>query len=227
MVTLAANNNYTSGTTLTGGTLSYTNDASIGGASTPITFNGGLLMVPIGTANDLGTHVVNWTTFNGGFDVQATDTFTVTQQLQGTGSLTKAGFGTLVLTNQNLYTGSTSIYAGTLQLSGGTDRLPAASAITITAGGVLDLGGNTQDTGANVTLAGGTIQHGTLNNTGSNPYYVQAGTVSAVLAGTAAFNKSTTGTLTLSASNSYTGGTTINAGMLQLSGPAVCPATIQ
>ena len=184
-------------------------------------------MVPIGTANDLGTHVVNWTTFNGGFDVQATDTFTVTQSLQGTGSLIKAGSGTLVLTNQSFYTGSTSIYAGTLQLSGGTDRLPAASAITITPGGVLDLGGNTQDASANVTLVGGTIQHGTLSNTGSNPYYGQAGTISAVLAGTAGLNKSTTGTLVLSAANTYSGGTTINAGMLQLSALAVCPATIQ
>ena len=214
-VVLQGNNDYSGGTSLNGGTLSYTNDASIGGASSAINFNGGLLMVPVATANDLGSHVVNWTTFNGGFDVTTGDTFTVTQSISGTGSLTKGGAGTLVLTGQSSYSGGTNIYFGTLRLSGGADRLPTTSAITVTGGGTLDLGANTQNTTGNITFAGGTVQNGTLTNTGTS-YYGQSGAVSAILGGTVGLTKSTTGTLSLSGANTYSGGTIINAGMLQL-----------
>jgi fibronectin-binding autotransporter adhesin len=226
LVVLQGSNDYGNGTTLNGGTLSYTDNNSIGGAASAITFNGGLLMVPVGTANDLGSHVVNWSSFNGGFDVTPGDTLTITQQISGSGSLTKGGAGTLVLTNQNYYSGGTNIYYGTLQLSGGTNRLPTTGSIVVTTG-TLDLGGNTQDiTSGNVTVAGGTIQNGTLNKTDiTNPIYAQSGTISAKITGTTALSKTTSGTLTLTAANTYSGGTTINNGLLQLSGAGRLPTT--
>ncbi len=198
-VVLQSDNNYTGGTILNSGTLSYTNDASIGGAATPITFNGGILMVPAGTANDLGLHSpnVNWTTFNGGFDIPDGATFTVTQVIGGAGSLTKGGAGTLTLTNQSTYTGGTNVYYGILQLSGGSNRLPTGGSIVVTAGGTLNLGNGTQTTGGDVTIAGGNILTGTINKTGTNPYYAQSGSVSAILTGVGGLNKSTTGTLIL------------------------------
>jgi len=216
LVVLSGSNDYTGGTTLNGGTLSYTNDNSIGGALSAITFNGGTLTVPAGTANDLGSHTVNWSTFNGGFNVTTGDTFTVTQQMQGAGSLTKDGAGTLTLTNSNTFTGGTTLNAGTLQLSGGDNRLAATGAITIT-GGTLDLGGNTQNTSGAVAFQGGTVTNGTIYKTGA-AYNAQSGTVSAILTGTAGMTKSGSDLLTLSAANTYTGGTTINSGFLQLSG---------
>ncbi len=228
LVVLQSNNDYTGGTTLNSGTLSYANDASIGGATSAIAFNGGMLMAPAGTAADLGnTHTVNWDSFNGGFDVPDGASLTITKPLGSsvsTGSLTKGGAGTLVLSGQSLYTGGTNVYFGTLQLSGGNDRLSTTGSIVVTAGGTLNLGANTQTTSGDVTIAGGTISNGTIKKTG-NAYVGQSGTVSAVLTDDAAMTavglvKSTTGTLTLTASNTYRGGTTINAGTLQLSGAA-------
>ena len=66
-----------------------------------------------------------------------------------------------------------------------------------------------------MTLAGGVITNGTL--TGS-AYNLQAGAVSAVLAGNAALTKTGTGVATLTASNTYTGATAINAGELKVNG---------
>ena len=63
------------------------------------------------------------------------------------------------------------------------------------------------------TLTNGTLQNGTLTATS---YALQNGSVSAVLVGSAAVTKSTAGTVVLSASNTYTGGTTVAAGTLQL-----------
>ena len=77
---------------------------------------------------------------------------------------------------------------------------------------ILDLGGSNATIGA-LTLAGGTLQNGTLN---ASSYALQNGTVAAILSGGGAVSKSTSGTVFLSAVNSYTGGTTISQGLLQL-----------
>ena len=58
-------------------------------------------------------------------------------------------------------------------------------------------------------------QDGTIVNNGA-AYDGQAGTVSASLQGAAGLNKTTGGTLVLSGSNDYSGGTTVSAGVLQL-----------
>jgi autotransporter-associated beta strand protein len=129
--------------------------------------------------------------------------------ITGAASWTKTGGGILSLYAHNLYSGGTTVNAGTLTLSGGIDTLNPVGAITVN-GGILGLGGNTQDTSAGVTVTGGTVQNGTINNTGAL-YNMQAGTVTAVLAGTAGLTKTTTGTLVLSGANTYTGVTTIGA----------------
>ena len=84
------------------------------------------------------------------------------------------------------------------------------------AGGTLDLGGTTQAQNGGVTLAGGTIQNGTLSSSGI--FNMQSGMVSAVLAGTGALSQTTAGSAVLTGANTYTGGTTISAGTLALSG---------
>jgi autotransporter-associated beta strand protein len=76
----------------------------------------------------------------------------------------------------------------------------------------LNLGTFNQTLGA-LTLSGGTI-NGSSGSLTASDLQVQSGALNASLAGSAALTKSTAGTVTLTAANSYTGGTTINAGTL-------------
>lgn len=87
------------GVKISGGVeLVVTNHNQIGGASAPINFNGGYIQFPAGTAT-FGTHVINATTFNGGIDVPAGETFTVDREIGEVGSTSgtfgKRGTGTL------------------------------------------------------------------------------------------------------------------------------------
>jgi len=107
----------------------------------------------------------------------------------GTGTLTKAGSGTLTLSSANAYSGATYLKEGTLTLSGSGSILN--SAITIQ-GGSISLGNTTAETGsgrvsdsAEITSNGGTI---TYNNTsGTNVYAEMIGSV-ALTSGPLNFN---------------------------------------
>lgn len=70
-----------------------------------------------------------------------------------------------------------------------------------------------------LTLVNGSIT-GTTGVVTAGAYDVRSGTISAILNGTGALTKNTTGTVTLSGNNSYSGGTTINAGILRVAADA-------
>ena len=151
---------------------------------------------------------------------------TMTNRITGSGSLTIAGTTyTLTLTDTaNNYTGGTIVQSGELKASAAGVLGSTSGALTVS-GGTLDLGTASQTVGA-VTISSGTIQDGTLTGTS---YACQGGTVSAVLAGSAAMTKSTTNTLTLSGANTYTGINTISLGLLQISADAnlgAAPASV-
>jgi autotransporter-associated beta strand protein len=135
----------------------------------------------------------------------------------GSGGVTKTGAGTMTLSNQNTYTGLTRIDAGTLALAHATNTLADTGTVNVN-GGTLALGSNSDTVGA-VTLTSGSITSstGTLTGTGS-AYDVRSGSVSTKLAGTVGLNKSTSGTVTLTGDNSYTGATSITGGTLHIDG---------
>jgi autotransporter-associated beta strand protein len=134
----------------------------------------------------------------------------------GTTGLTKTTSGTLTLTGTNTYTGSTTINEGTLIASGGLAIADTGAVVLANvAGATFDVaasetigslaGGGT--TGGNVSLGANTLTTGDATNTNF------AGVISG--AG-GALTKQGLGILTLSGTNSYTGGTTVTSGSLQV-----------
>ena len=157
-------------------------------------------------------------------------------------SLTHSGTGTTQLTAANTYTGMTTVnggeldlntgggqaIAGNLTVTGGTAKLlqvsqiNTASSVSVS-GGTFDINSNSQ-TLAGVQLTGGSIigTSGVLTSTGT--FDMQNGSVSAILAGSVGLTKTSDGTVTLSAANTYTGQTDVTAGTLTTSGTMVTTA---
>jgi len=118
--------------------------------------------------------------------------------------------GAITLSGANTFSNLAVVANSTVTLSGANAFLGSTNAgIRITGTGVLDLGGLARTNGA-FTLDTGTLRNGTL--TASSYALTNAGTISAVLAGSGALTKSGAGTAVLSGANTYTGATTISNG---------------
>src|SRR4030095_7469954 len=106
-------------------------DANLGAASGALNFNGGRLGVTGGGFTST-SRTINWGAGGGGFDVAGGLTFFVSQSLRTGGGLTKAGAGTLVVSGNNGFSGTSALNAGTLQLASSTalrpSTLPSVSA---------------------------------------------------------------------------------------------------
>ena len=133
-------------------------------------------------------------------------------------TLTFQGGGLLIFNAANSYTGLTTITAGTLRE--GISNAISTGGLTVNGStAVFDLGASHTDSVGTVTLAGG----GSINGTGTSAltstgtFEMQSGSVSAILAGSGiALNKTTSGTVTLSGANTYTGATSVSAGVLNI-----------
>jgi fibronectin-binding autotransporter adhesin len=139
--TLTASNTYTGGTFLNGGTLSVAADANLGDASGGLTFDGGTLQnrAAFTTARDI--------TLNAGGGTFQTDAdLTVSGVVDGSGSLTKTGAGTLTLTGVNGYTGGTTVSDGRLiaSVTGALGTGPVTIGEAIGTSGVLEFTGSAQ-----------------------------------------------------------------------------------
>ncbi len=128
---------------------------------------------------------------NGSADVDAVLSGQVGVSGGTNGNLTKSGAGTLALTNSNLLSGSISVTAGALQLgnSGTTGSLGAASGISVSNNAVF-----------------------ATNRTNG----ISQGTTFPVVTGAGGFKHAGSGTTTLTALNTYSGPTSVTAGVLKL-----------
>ncbi len=224
---LAGADTYTGGTTISGGTLLLNNAAAVQGSTVTVSTSNGL---------GFGTGITTFTlgglagsssfaladSTGAGVAVQIGNNNASTSYsgvLSGSGSLTKIGTGALTLAGADTYTGGTTIGGGTLQLGNAAALGPTSDNLAVSGGATLDLHGYSLGVGA---LSGA----GTINNlSGSSTYTLTvgngnaSGTFSGAIkntTGAIALAKTGTGTLALGGSDTYTGGTTLTAGQLNI-----------
>ena len=215
-----------------GGTLTLTGANSFTGGMHVF---GGTL---IGNTGSLPGNILNDATVV--FDQQPAGTYA--GNMAGIGTLIKQGAGTLRLSGINSFTGGTAVLQGTLV--GNSASLPGnilndaavifdqgsagtyAGNMTGVGAFVKDGGGTLSLNGINTFTGGTTVLAGTLvGNTGSLPGNIvneaavvfdqpQAGTYAGDMTGRGSFAKQGGGTLALTGSNSFTGGTSVLDGAL-------------
>jgi fibronectin-binding autotransporter adhesin len=203
-VTLTSGNGYTGGTLVFGGTLALGSGGSIAGSGMVTLANvngsGGFGVLDISAA---GNQTINnlssvWDApsgTTGASVVLGGNTLTVNSTvatvfdgvISGSGGLIKSNTATLMLAGTNTYSGGTTISGGTLALGGQAPGAPAATVGTLGSGTVTD----------NANLAFTEPSAVTFGNT---------------ISGTGTVMQVGPGAVTLSATNTYSGGTGIAAG---------------
>ncbi len=229
-LTLTAANTYSGGTEVTGGKLFVTGSGTLGATTGSVTVDNAVLDL-----RNQQTRTGTMTIKNNGFILSGDGTGSLVNNgsafefqggsielpLSGTGGMIITGGGRI--TSSNSYTGATTISATPGWFGANTffvdnaNALGAASGDLTISGGTVGLQSNTITRSGNVRITGGTVHTGTISKSGTD-YDIQGGQIEAVLAGTAGLTKSGAGNASLTASNTYSGGTTINAGTLVVSG---------
>ncbi|MDR0576452.1 MAG: autotransporter-associated beta strand repeat-containing protein, partial [Candidatus Accumulibacter sp.] len=132
--------------------------------------------------------------------------FTYDGTITGDGNFVKSGTGQLSLPYTNTYTGSTTVNGGTLY-----GNIPSGTDLTVEIGATY----TTQVAAQTVNTLNGA---GNINLTSNYGLTVGSGAFSGVISGsgTAGLTKNGTGTLTLTGANTYSGGTTVTNGNLQI-----------
>jgi autotransporter-associated beta strand protein len=168
----------------------------------------------------ISTPIVLTTTNSNGTFITSGSSLTLAGQVSGAGGIVKTGASTLVLAANNTYTGDTIVSQGAVLLSNAN----AAQNSTVNVG--VDNGLLFSGSGAfNVGSIGGTGNLA-LNNVSSNPITLVTGgnnaitTYSGVISGAGVLVHNGSGTLVLTASNTYTGGTILGPDALVVTNPA-------
>ena len=230
-LSLLSSNSYTGTTLVAGGTLLLANTGAISGSTFDTSGAGTLSFGVLTSATFAGLQgsgslaLSNAAPAAVSLTVGGNNVNTIlTGGLGGLGSLTKIGSGTLTLAAANSFSGGTIINAGVVQ-AGNNSALGAVSASLVVNGVGFDVHGYS----VNVGLLSGT---GTIDDlAGSGSLTVGNGNASSTFAGTIQDSigtlnlvKTGSGTLTIPASNSFTGTTLVSGGTLLLANTAQSPA---
>jgi autotransporter-associated beta strand protein len=127
---LTGSNGFSGGAALNAGTLAVGSANALGSAGT-ISFGGGTLQYSASNATDYSGRFSNAAGQLYSIDTNGQDVTLATALTSSGGSLTKLGAGTLVLTGNNTFAGTTTISQGTLQVGNGATagNLPGPRAI--------------------------------------------------------------------------------------------------
>ena len=220
LVALTGANAYTGGTTISGpGTLAFAQGSL--GTTGAITFTDGTLQWLPGNTQDVSGRFAPVASGDvAGFDTGTNSSVTLASPISGAGAFDKyAGTGTLILTAANTMA-SSEVDQGTLQM-GNAGAIGNGQEVYVESPGILDLNGYSPTVGGlwgNGTI---TTSAGTSALTVTTDPYCGNSEFDGVIqngAGTVSLTKIGTCTFTMTGQNTYTGGTTINAGTLDLSG---------
>jgi fibronectin-binding autotransporter adhesin len=195
------------GTLILTGVNTYTGNTAIGSGST----------LQIGGAGSLGSgSYAGNVTDNGTFEDSSSATQTLSGVISGAGALAQNGTGTLILTGVNTYAGGTFLDAGTLGIDSNGDL--GAGPLVMQPGTTLRFEASGLNLPNTIVLrnADPTI------DTGAN-----TDTISGVISGPGSLAKIGSGTLILSAANTYAGATDVQAGTLAVTGSIVSSATVE
>lgn len=163
--------------------------------------------------------------------------------ISGTGELTKLGTGTVTLSGANTWSGGTTVTAGALQgtttslqgditnnaslifdqdtdgtyagIVSGNGNLTKLGTGTVTLSGMNTFSGGTTITAGALQGTTTSLQGNILNNAALIFSQDSSGTFADIISGTGSLTKLGAGTVTLSGANTFAGGTTVSAGILQ------------
>jgi autotransporter-associated beta strand protein len=136
---------------------------------------------------------------------------TLSGDISGAGGLSQTGTGTLTLSGTNTFAGPLTIDSGTLVLQGGAAGGDSTAVVVNSNGttaGTLQV--DDAETIGSLAGTGSAILNADLTTGGDNTNTTFAGVVS----GTGGLVKNGTGTFTLAGANTYSGGTSVNGGIL-------------
>ncbi len=212
-LTLSGANTYSGGTTIAAGTLQAGGTLGFSSASGFTVAAGATLDLnsfneSIGSLAGAGNVTLGTATLTTGGNGSG-PTFSGT--ISGSGGLVITGGGAFTLAGTNTYTGPTLVSVGALW-AGGPGAFSNASAFTVASQAELVLNGFDQTIGS-LSGAGEVIMFSATLTTGGNN---KDTTFSGTIVGTGSLTKAGSGTLTLSGFNTYSGGTTVEAGALTL-----------
>ncbi|SHQ23671.1 Fluffing protein [Mycobacteroides abscessus subsp. abscessus] len=199
---LGNDNQYAGGTVVNAGTVQVARDANLGAAAGAVTLDGGTLAASAGFTSARGVTIGAG---NGAMSVASGASLDWQGLIGGTGALIKEGAGTLVLGNDNQYGGGTTVNGGTVQVARDANLGAAAGTVALNDARLASTG--TFSTARAATLTGnGTFDTATGTTLGW----------SGDIGGAGALVKTGQGTLVLGGDNQYAGGTTVNAGAVQV-----------
>lgn len=192
------------------------------------TVNGGVLQVGNGTtAASLGSGSITVAS-PGSLTFHQPGEVPLGTAITGTGAVTKEGDGTLVLNAASTFSGGLAVHGGTVAygIANAVPALTVSGDVTLDAATTLDLrlysgtigalnGEGTVDNSAGA----GAMTFGIGNNGRSGTF---GGTIRNST-GTIALTKLGGGVQTLTSTNTYSGATTVSAGMLRLGAPDILP----
>ncbi|MFT4197792.1 MAG: autotransporter-associated beta strand repeat-containing protein [Pseudoxanthomonas sp.] len=205
-VVLTGTNTYSGGTTIDdGATLAISSDTNLGASTGTLTFAGGTLET---TADITSSRAIILDSAGGTIDTDGnSDTFSGV--ISGEGSLTVASStsgGTLTLTADNEYTGTTTINEGaTLALSGSGSIADSSGVVD---NGTFDISDTDSGTSITTLSGSGSVELGSKTLT----LTAASGTFSGVISGDEGSLTISGGTEILTGDNDYGGGTIIDTG---------------